>query len=103
MGTLKLVANPTFETSVDIPIHGGTDVKVKFVFKHRTKTEIKSWEKSIKGKTDAEVILEMVESWELDDELTIENAEKLTENYAGAALAIIKKYLEEIAQARTKN
>lgn len=103
MGTLTLVANPTFEAEVNIPVHGGDPVPVKFVFKHRTKTELKGWQNKIKKKADAKIILEMVDSWEFDDALTLENAETLSENYAGAAMEILRVYLTEIAQARIKN
>jgi hypothetical protein len=40
MAKLKLVANPTFRAKVGIPVAGGPEVPVEFVFKHRTKTAL---------------------------------------------------------------
>lgn len=103
MAKLKLIANPTFEVAVPIPVHGGESVPVKFTFKHRTKTALKEWQESLRGKQDADVILEMVEAWEFDDELNRDNVEQLLDNYAGATMAILTTYLQEISQARVKN
>ena len=103
MPAIKLIANPTFEAEVLIPVHGGEDAPVKFVFKHRTKKELKKWQNDLKKKDDAVVILEIIESWEFDDDVTKEAAETLVENYSGAAVAILQVYLTELAQAKLKN
>jgi hypothetical protein len=103
MADLRLVAAPTFETPVEIPVHGKEAVEVDFTFKHRTKDEVAKWRDELKGKTDGQVILEMVEAWQFEDDLNLKNAETLTQNYAGAATAILTTYLKELAQARIKN
>lgn len=103
MAKLTLNPAPSFSAEVSIPLHGGGEAPVKMTFKHRTKTEMEDWRKSIGDKSDPVVILEMVTGWELDDELNLENVERLTENYAGSAMAILKKYVDEITQARLKN
>ena len=103
MAGLKLIASPVFDATVNIPVHGGDPAPVVFSFKHRTKDELNKWRKSLKGKPDSKVILEMIDGWEFDDELTVENAETLVQNYSGAAIAILNAYLAEIIQAKAKN
>lgn len=103
MAKLKLVANPTFEVPVPIPVHGGESVPVKFTFKHRTKSDLDNWRNLLGDKEDADIILDMVVAWELDDELTRDNVVILLSNYAGAAREIITTYLQELMQARVKN
>ena len=103
MAGLKLIAAPVFDATVNIPVHGGDPAPVVFSFKHRTQDELKEWRESLEGKPDSGVILEMIEGWEFDDELTVENAETLVQNYSGAAIAILTAYLTEIAQAKAKN
>lgn len=100
---IKIDAAPTFEAPVDIPVHGGDAVPVKFTFRHRTKSATKEWLEQIKEARDADIVLDMATAWEFDDAFTHENIERLLESYAGAGSAIIDTYLRELSQARTKN
>jgi hypothetical protein len=103
MAKLTLDPAPTFSAPVPIPIHGGEPVSVSMTFRHRTKTEINEWRDTLSDKEDADAILDMIVGWELDDELSRENVVRLTENYSGSTMAILRTYLAEITQARIKN
>ena len=103
MAKLKLKADPTFAAPVSIPLAGGGFVDVMFTFKHRTKTELDAFIQSRKGKTDVESFMECVESWELEDDYTVENVTELLENYIGAALATYRVYVKQLYEAREKN
>ena len=99
----SLTAAPTFRSKVLIPVPGGDSASVEFVFKGRTREAFKDFIDSIKDREDVDVILDIATGWDLDDAFEKENIEKLTQNYLGAARAIIEKYLSELTQARLGN
>jgi len=95
--------SPTFPAVVEIPLHGGGTQPVKMEFRHRSKDEVKALYEPAEGRDDAKFILEMLASWELEDELNEASVQLLLQNYQGAGLAIHRKYLEELTQARLGN
>lgn len=103
MSKLKLVANPTFQAAVPIPVAGGEDVKVLMTFKHRTTAALEEFIKTREGKTDTETFMDMVTAWDLEDEFNKDNVELLTQNYAGAAIATFTSYIDELFKAKVKN
>lgn len=100
---LTLVANPTFTAKVGIPVAGGEPVPVQFTFRHRTKKQIEEWMRTRADKSDADSFMDMVEGWDLDDPFNRESVETLLENYAGAALATYRAYIDELLQAKLGN
>jgi hypothetical protein len=100
---LKLNPEPTFKAKVGIPVPGSRPVDVVFTFKHRTREEILEWIQSSRDATAAESVADAAAGWELDDEFTPENIERLCNNYPGAGLAIVQTYLDELRGARSKN
>lgn len=103
MAKLKLVANPTFQAKVGIPVAGGETVDVLMTFKHRTKSALDEFVNSRSGKSDAESFMEMVSAWDLEDEFTAANVDLLLENYIGAAMATFRAYVEQLVQAKVGN
>ena len=105
----KLLADPTFEAPVAIPVAGGKSVEVPFTFKHRTKTQYAEWLDSLgkrKGKGaagDLDTFLDMVVGWKIDEEFNRENAAILLEQRMGVAQATFDVYLTELTKAREKN
>jgi hypothetical protein len=112
----KLKADPTFVALVGIPVAGGTSVLVPFIFKHRTWPQIVDFENSIKGRSDLDVVMDMVEGWVSDAEeakrlkaepmeeaFTKENLEILIQNRVGLPPAIFDVYKTELLKAREKN
>lgn len=100
---LSLTAAPTFKSKVAIPVPGEKSVDVEFTFKGRTREAFKDFVDSLKDREDAEVLMDIASGWELEDAFTKENVERLTENYLGAARAVIEKYLGELTAARLGN
>ena len=109
-----LVAAPTFELAVPIPVAGKKPVLVTFTFLHRTKTQIKEYFDANKDADDLDVICGKRDSeddtergsaisWELEEPFNRENVEQLLENYPGAGQAIIKAYYEEVSTVRLGN
>lgn len=100
-----LVAKPTFTARVAIPIPGQAAELVEFTFKGRTRDQFADFIESIKdgGVKDAEAIMDIASGWELEDAFDAKNIELLTQNYLGAARAIIDKYLAELTTARLGN
>lgn len=103
MAKLSLKAAPTFKAKVGIPVAGGKAEPVEFTFKHRTKSALDEFIQSRTDKTDVDSLLDMVEAWDLADEFNRENVELLLENYAGAAVAAYRVYIDELIQAKAKN
>ena len=103
MAKLKLVANPTFKAKVGVPVAGGPDVPVEFIFKHRTKTALDAWIGSRADKGDEASFLEMVEGWDLEDAYSRESVHTLLENYIGTALATYRAYIDQLIKAKIKN
>jgi hypothetical protein len=103
MVKLKLVADPTFQAAVPIPIAGGKPVPVVFTFKHRTRAALDEWMKVMEGKSNLEYIMGMAEAWELEDAFTKENVELLLQNRLGAADAISFTYHNELYPAKLGN
>lgn len=103
MALFSLTPNPMFKADVDIPVPGGSTVKVNFTFKHKTRSEFKEFFESLQGREDADIILDIAAGWGLKDDFSRENVEQLTENYIGSARAILDKYVQEISGARRGN
>ena len=103
MAKIKLEADPTFAADVPVPIPGAGTTDVKFIFKHRTRDAVNKWIEESKDFTEAETIRSVATGWELDDPFNDESIEKLCQNYAGAGLAVIETYFNELRGARAKN
>lgn len=99
----SLTASPTFKAKVAIPIPGDKAVDVEFTFKGRTREAFKTFIDNLKDREDAEVVMDIASGWDLEDAFSKENVDILTQNYLGAARAIIEKYLSELTQARLGN
>jgi hypothetical protein len=105
MAKLKLEPNPTFDYAVAIPVPGGDPVRVRFTFRHRSRTDVLAWVDGLKSSdtTDVDQVMAVCAGWELDDAFTRENVEALCENYGGASRAILDTYMRELRGAREKN
>ena len=99
----SLSANPTFKAKVEIPVPGDKAASVEFVFKGRTRESFKDFIDGLKDREDVDVLMDIASGWDLEDAFDKENVERLTQNYLGAARAIIEKYLAELTAARLGN
>lgn len=102
MFTIK--ANPTFPTTLTI-VGQGREQKLALVYRHKTLDEHKAllddWRE---GRRDAaDVVLELVESWSADMELSKESLQLLHQEQPGADVAIIIGFAEAFQVSRKGN
>jgi hypothetical protein len=103
MAKLDLKAAPTFPAMVPIPVAGGDDVLVQFIFKHKTRSEFIAFASSREGVPDVDSAMEMLAGWELDAPFNQANLAELFEQRIGSPAAIYSKYRAELTKARLGN
>jgi hypothetical protein len=103
MAKLTLKPNPSFKATVAIYLAGGGTGDVEFIFKHRTRADLKQLMASVAEKEDAEILMMVAEGWDLEEPFNQENANVLCINYVGAGLAILETYVDELSRAKVKN
>ena len=101
----KIKANPTFPATVKIRAPGGEVQELPVVFRHKRKDEVKEFfeEASEKNKSDVDCILELVESWDADMDLSVKSLEELIQVNPKAPTAIFNCYMAELIDARLGN
>lgn len=101
---VKIVANPTFKATVDIPSAGGQVVSIEFEFKHKTRTAFQAWAKPDLWPTNEDAILDIASGWtDIEDPFGRESLTLLFENFQAAPKAICEKYAHELLLGRAKN
>ena len=111
MAKLKLIADPTFQATVKIPLAGAEPYPVVFTFKHRERKALDAWVKvSVQDTpeidpidTDLKMVKDVATGWDLEDAFTDENITQLLNSYAGSAMAIYQAYLTELRLGKQKN
>lgn len=113
MAELKLNPKPTFLAKVEIELHddekpaegqaqsASAPAVIWFTFKHRTRKQLDEW--LVGEKADVDAIMEMAEGWDRPEPFTRENVTLLEQNYQGAPLAILRKYIDKLRQAKLGN
>jgi hypothetical protein len=100
----KVAANPTFNACLTI-VGQGREQQLNVTFKHKPRADYLALLEAV-GKGDksvADAILEVVEKWDADAELSVESIELLQEQQPGADWAILSGYGEALAVARKGN
>ena len=100
---LSLTAKPTFVANVPIPIPGAPPVLVEMTFKGRTREQFREFVAGLVGKDDVQVVMDICSGWDLEDAFDAANVAVLTDNYMGAANAVVDVYFQQLTQARLKN
>lgn len=99
----SLKPNPTFKRDVEIPVPGEKPAKLNFVFRHKTRNELKEFVDSLADREDIDTVMDVACGWGIDESFDEDNVEVLLQNYPGSALAIINAYLNEVSGARKGN
>lgn len=103
MAKLSLKPDATFKAKVAVPIPGG-NADIECEFKYRSREAAQKWiEAKRDDESDAEVLLDCMAGWDLDDEFNPENIKRLCSTYPGAGHAIVTRYLSELAGIRRGN
>jgi hypothetical protein len=102
---LKIQANPTFNSRVEIPTPEGP-VAIKMVFKHMDTDSYKEFieREAELQRTNEDAIMDIAEGWhEVDGEFNRENVAKVCKQYHAAAGAIVTAFIKDLTQARVGN
>lgn len=101
----KLQPKPTFVCKVPVPVAGEErPAEVKFEFNHFNREKLTEYLASLPGREDIDSLSEIVVGWkDVDADFSDENFKTFLSNYPGAALCIVKKYVSESLEAKTKN
>lgn len=103
MAKLTLAVAPTFKATVQIPVPGRKSVPVEFTYKGRSRDEFREYLDAIANAADVDALMETITGWELEDEFSRENVERLVQSHPASPLAIIEKYIAEVTGARRGN
>lgn len=103
----KIAGNPTFDASLTI-VGQGREQVLNVTFRHKTHAQYSELLLKLadpkKHKLDtADAVLELVEKWDADADLTRENIVALREAQPGADWAIITGFGEALTVARKGN
>lgn len=104
-----LQPTPTFKAAISIPVPGGVEGKIEFVFKRLGKKALRTLFKSISDndgveREDSDVLAEIVQGWSgVDEEFSQEALETLCDAYPGAVTAIIVGYNKQMMEGKAKN
>jgi hypothetical protein len=100
---LKLVADPTFKSKVEVPLPEGK-ASITFVFKHRLKSDLLAFMQTAREREDLVNVMDVAVGWEdVDGEFNEANVKTLLENYHGAGYAIYSAYLSALTQVKKGN
>ncbi|MEY2686558.1 MAG: hypothetical protein RL375_756 [Pseudomonadota bacterium] len=102
---------PTFDASVSISVPGQADgIALQVTFRHKRKTAIADWISRARGRSDAEILDEVIERWSgvhnaagKDVPYSREALDTLLENYPAAKDDLFQTYLRELTEAKRKN
>lgn len=100
----RLDPSPTFRAVVPIPIPGGDPAELEFEFRHKTRDSLKHWLGSFSGRTEADVLADVIVAWHnADGAYSAQALDKLLQDYPQAGGAILAAYTRELTGARLGN
>ena len=99
--------NPTFPATVLVSVPGRDALPLALVFKHKTTADLQGFLANALGRTDADMLADMVASVDPADKLPGEtDADFLAEvclKYPAARSDILRTYLRELTESKLKN
>jgi hypothetical protein len=96
-------ANPTFWATVDIPVPGDKACPLELEYRHRRRSEAIAFRDSLKGRSDDEIVLDMVVGWKWHEPFSAEALLDLLQEYPASPEPIAEAYFRELATANRKN
>lgn len=102
---MKLTLNPTptFELNISIPVAGQLEnADVTLTVKHYPQSKLNDL-LGEDGIIYADFAREVLAGWDLDEELTPQNLDKVVDNYPHFARAVFEEYGKEYYKAAEKN
>jgi hypothetical protein len=102
--SFKLQPSPTFWATVPVRLPGGELADLQLEFRHRSRTAMAALFDTAAGRTDEDVIADVVAGWrDVDEAFSPEAVRTLVDNYPGVAGQIVEAYVRELVQARRGN
>lgn len=104
--TFKVIPNPTFPADVTI-IGQGAEQTLRVVFRHKESDAYQALLDEMKGddapKTLADVLAELIESWNADVDCDRDGIALLGKCQPGSLVAILQTYGDQMVVSRKKN
>lgn len=102
--TFKLKANPTFRRVVELKSLDGEVMPLALEMRHRRRSELKAFIEGLPGRSDDEIVADIVAGWfDVDTEFSQEALRDLMEEWACAPGRIWEDYQEAYKEAARKN
>ena len=97
--------NPTFRVRVAISQPGKKSAgDIEFEFLYLSKSAVRAMYESIEGKTDAEVLSEIIVNWSgVDEPYSPDALERLIDLFPASAMDIHNAFRSELMEAKRKN
>lgn len=106
----KLNPAPTFKASILVSRPGEEPKAITFEFRHKTRTGLGEWLRSMEGKSDAQVGTDFIAGWSgvIDSDgnevaFSPELFHELCERYPAASVEVIGGYVRALTESRAKN
>lgn len=106
----RIVPNPTFKANINLTVPGQEEPAVVEVeFRHKGRAALKAWLENAAGKTDADLLDEVIVSLPLADEdgkdvpYTVKRLQQMLDNYPAAAREFTEGYVFALTESRAKN
>lgn len=100
----KLNPNPTFWVKTKVRTPGGEESEFEVEYRHKGKEALQRFMESAKGRSEAEVMAEVIVSWRgMDVDFSADNLKTLFDNYPGLGSVMIVDYGVELMKARAGN
>ena len=100
----SLDIEPTFKSTVKIPVPGKAPHPVEFTFKHHDQEAFKAFGAKLKDyERDTDAVMDIACGWDLEEPWDRGNVEKLVTRYLGSARAIIDRFASENSGAALGN
>lgn len=103
----KREPNPTFKATVQITVPGGEHLPLTVFFKHQTAKALGDFLANAAGRPDAELLQDMIASVDVaakqEGETDADFLAVVVDNYPAAKSDILRAYLRELTESRSKN
>ena len=103
MAKLNFTTAPTFALKVAIPVPGKKAVDVEFTFKGRNREEFREYLDASSSKEDIDALMDTITGWDLENEFSREEVERMMLFYPASPRAIIQRYISELSGVRLGN
>lgn len=98
-------APATFPLSVKVPVAGADAIPLQFTANYRSRSEQKAWIDSLDERelSHAQAICELAAGWDLSDEFTEANVDRLADKFPALFRVVLRAYADELVGLREKN